>query len=74
MGIASQSNWTRGIAAATRKGREGGVVLLTSGTSLSKPTAELLRKRQASVRRADFIGDANLVSKDVRRQVRLIVR
>ena len=73
-GIASGSVFSDSIVGGVLKGKKGSVLLLTDGRSLSPDTAYALRKRRVSLRSADYIGGTGTISRNVRSQVRAILR
>ncbi len=74
MGIVSGTSFADAMVGGVLKGKQGSVMLLTDGVSLSTSTANVLRAKRATVRSADYVGGTAVVSRNVRTQVRMILR
>lgn len=73
-GVASGSAFADAMVGGVMKGRQGSVLLLSYGQSLSAPTASLLAARRTEIRSAQYIGGPATITKTVRGQVRTILR
>jgi putative cell wall-binding protein len=74
VGIQTAVASTDGLMAGLKGGRTGSLLVLTGAKKLSTYAAGLIKGRRTSVRRAVYVGrGSRLVSKPVRKAVRLIV-
>lgn len=72
--VASRSNWSHTLTAALSQGRLGSVLVLSDPKSLSAPVKDVLVAHDREIRRVSFVGKSDVVSTNVRRQVRLAIK
>lgn len=74
LGIASGSGIIPSVVQGPARGRSRGVLLLTDPAQLSPEAAGALRVGNTSIRRGYYVGAQDVLSTNVRKQVRLILR